>query len=146
MQRRPARASPRATSRPASPRKNSVWGSRGRSRIRWERPASTSTGNRRSGARTEAEMRDYGCTNAPYRRTSQEPPLEQNGRSRRYAEDQKKDGELFGHRVTRPRDADPHIGAGDDEPQRDVGDRRHEHRAGIVRGKKLSQQQSRTEQ
>src|SRR5437773_49000 len=40
---------------------------------------------------------------ARHRRTSQEPPLEQNGRSRRYSEDQKKDRELFCHRVTCPR-------------------------------------------
>ena len=70
----------------------------------------------------------------------------QNGRDRRHAKDKKKDGELFGHRITSPRDAHPHIGAGDDEPQRDIGHGRHERCAGIVRGKKPSQQQSRTQE
>src|SRR5712691_1161706 len=83
---------------------------------------------------------------ARLRRGSQEPPLEQNGRGRRHAKDKKKDGELFGHRITSPRDADPHIGAGEDEPQRDISDSRHERGAGILGGKELSQQQRGTEE
>ena len=63
---------------------------------------------------------------------SQEPPFKQESHSCGYAEDEKKNWQLLGDRVTSSRDPDPHVDASDDEPERDVSDGRQARGIGIV--------------
>jgi hypothetical protein len=62
----------------------------------------------------------------------QEPPFKQDSHSCWYAEDEKKNWQLLGDRVTSSRDPDPHVDASDDEPERDVSDGRQARGIGIV--------------
>src|SRR5205085_8016036 len=71
----------------------------------------------------------------------QDLPFEKDGHGGGQGEDQQKNRQLLGNGVTGLGDADPHIDASDNQPERDVSDRRRERRAGIVGGEEPTQQQ-----
>jgi hypothetical protein len=78
--------------------------------------------------------------------SSQEPPFKQESHSCGYAEDEKKNWQLLGDRVTSSRDPDPHVDASDDEPERNVSDGRQARGIGIVWREELCQQEKRSQE